>query len=144
MAKCNIEIGQDVYLFTAMSFHSSTSSHTPLLSRPLSYTRCREMFLDALKQVGIEEPTNYGLHSTRSGEATHLANRGVPQDLIMQHGRWKTTNAKKQICQKRSHPTPQCGKSSFWGLKYCIKEDCICDPDVDVVTYNKNMVKISL
>ena len=75
MAKCNIKIGQDVYLFTAMSFHSSTSSHTPLLSRPLSYTRCREMFLDALKQVGKDKPTNYGLHSMRSGGATHLANR---------------------------------------------------------------------
>ena len=58
------------------------------------------MFLDALKQVGKDKPTNYGLHSMRSGGATHLANRGVPEDLIMQHGRWKTTNAKNRYVKR--------------------------------------------
>lgn len=117
MTQCNIEIGQDAYLFTALSYHSSSSSYTPLLTRPLSYTRCRELFLDALKQVGIEEPTHYGLHSMRSGGATHLANRGVSKELTMQHGRWKTTKAKKQIYQKRSDSTIKRGQNSFWSIR---------------------------
>ena len=71
-----------------------------MTDRSLSYTRCREMFLDALKQIGIKEPKMYGLHSLRSGGASHLANKGVSEDLIMQHGRWKTTTAKNRYVKR--------------------------------------------
>ena len=36
LSKCNIQIGQDAFIFTALSFHSSSQSYTPLLNRPLS------------------------------------------------------------------------------------------------------------
>lgn len=100
MSRCNIEIGQNVFIFTALSFHSSSKSYKPLLNRPLSYTRCRELFLDAIKQIGIREPKRCGLHSMRSGGATHLTNKGIPEELVMQHGRWKTTIAKNRYTQR--------------------------------------------
>ena len=37
----------------------------------LSYTRCREIFKDALKDVGYD-PKDYGLHSLRSGGVTSV------------------------------------------------------------------------
>ncbi len=116
MAKCNIEIGQDAYLFTALSYHSSTLSYTPLLTRPLSYTRCREMFLDALKQVGIEEPTNYGLHSMRSGGSNAFSKQRSIRRT--NNAAWKVENhqGKKQIYQKRSGSTYERGKNSFWSI----------------------------
>ena len=97
---CDITIGQDSFIFTPLSYFSSTKSYKPILHKSLSYTRCREIFLDALKQIGIEEPKAFGLHSLRSGGATHLANKGVSEELIMQHGRWKTTNAKNRYVQR--------------------------------------------
>lgn len=105
MSRSSIRIGQDVYLFTALSYHPSTKTYKPLVNKPLSYTRCRELFVDALKLIGIQNPKMYGLHSLRSGGASHLANKGVDEELIMQHGRWKTTVAKnryvKRDCDQR-------------------------------------------
>lgn len=100
MSKCNLLIGQDDFLFTALSYQSSIKSYKPVPHRPLSYTRCRELFLEALKQVGIHNPKNYGLHSMRSGGASHLANKGVSEELLMEHGRWKTHNAKNRYVKR--------------------------------------------
>jgi site-specific recombinase XerD len=100
MHQCDIQCGEDVYVFTALSFHSSTKSYKPVKHKPLSYTRCREIFLDAMKQIGIERPQSFGLHSMRSGGATHLANKGISEELIMQHGRWKTQQAKNRYIKR--------------------------------------------
>jgi hypothetical protein len=70
------------------------------VNKPLSYTRCRELFIDALKLIGIQNSKIYGLHSLRSGGASHLANKGVGEELIMQHGRWKTTVAKNRYVKR--------------------------------------------
>ena len=50
-----------------------TYPYRPLAHKALSYSRCRELFLDALKEIGVQEPKAYGLHSLRSGGASHLA-----------------------------------------------------------------------
>lgn len=100
LAKCNTKIGEDVFVFTALSYHPKQQSHIPLKNKPLSYTRCRELFLDALEQIGVDNPRNYGLHSLRSGGASHLANKGVSEELLMQHGRWKTTTAKNRYVKR--------------------------------------------
>ena len=55
MSKCNLLFGQDKFLFTALSYRSTTKSYKPISHRPPSYTRCRELFLDALKEVGITQ-----------------------------------------------------------------------------------------
>ena len=60
---------------------------------PLSYTRTREILLEALESIGLEKK-QFGLHSLRSGGASAAANSGVPDRLFKRHGRWKSDKAK--------------------------------------------------
>ena len=96
MFACNIEIGQDAFIFTALSFQSRTNSYKYLANRPLSYSRCREIFISALKEMGVTNHKLYGLHSLRSGGATLLAQKGASEESIMNHGRWKSTTSKNR------------------------------------------------
>ena len=59
----------------------------------LSYTRCLEIFKEALADIGIN-PKSFGLHSLRAGGATAAANYGVPDRLFKKHGRWRSETAK--------------------------------------------------
>ena len=52
----------------------------------LSYTRTREIVLDALKPF-VPDIRNYGLHSLRSGSASAASNAQMPSHLIAKHGR---------------------------------------------------------
>ena len=62
-------------------------------NKPLSYTRTREIVLEALRNIGLNEK-KFGLHSLRSGGATAVANAGVSDRLFKRHGRWRSENAK--------------------------------------------------
>ncbi len=64
----------------------STNSH-------LSYSTMRDLLIKTLKSIKID-PKKFGLHSFRKGGATTAANRGVPDRLFKNHGRWKSENAK--------------------------------------------------
>jgi len=80
------------FLFRALSTGKRKSKLRDK-NTPLSYTRVRECFKEALKLCGINEKL-YGLHSLRSGGATAAANRGVPDRLFKRHGRWRSEQAK--------------------------------------------------
>ncbi|XP_071093519.1 integrase/recombinase xerD homolog [Haliotis cracherodii] len=60
---------------------------------PLSYTRLRELFIDALTPF-VDNIKKYGLHSLRSGGATAAGNNGIPDRMFKRHGRWRSENAK--------------------------------------------------
>ena len=82
-------------LFRPLVFHRSNSSYT-LRDGKISYTSCREILMDSLKQLGFN-PDNYGLHSLRSGEITSVVRNSynsVSETLLKLHGRWKTNAAK--------------------------------------------------
>ena len=63
----------------------------------LSYTRCGEIFKDAIKDVGYD-PKDYGLHSSRSGGVTSVfsndRSHNISERLLKLHGRWKSDEAK--------------------------------------------------
>ena len=59
----------------------------------ISYTCMWEQFKRKVGMLGYN-PTDFGLHSLRSGGATKAANAGVPDRLFKRHGRWKSENAK--------------------------------------------------
>lgn len=61
--------------------------------RKLSYTRTREILLEKLQDLGFDK-SKFGLHSLRSGGATASYSSGVPDRLIMKHGRWKSEKSK--------------------------------------------------
>ena len=62
-------------------------------NQPMSYTRVREVVLDAIRPV-VDDVSRYGVHSLRAGDATVAAQSGVPDRLFKRHGRWRSENAK--------------------------------------------------
>lgn len=61
--------------------------------KPMSYTRFRELFIDAFKNF-VPDIKRYGIHSLRSGGATTCANLGISDRLFKRHGRWRSETAK--------------------------------------------------
>ena len=55
---------------------------------PLSYSRVRELVRDLLEGIGLN-PNDHGLHSFRSGAATHAANQpDISDRQCGKHGGW--------------------------------------------------------
>ncbi|XP_067676499.1 uncharacterized protein [Haliotis asinina] len=60
---------------------------------PLSYTRLREIFIDALRPY-VDNIKQFGLHSLRRGGATAAENSGLPDRMFKRHARWRSEKAK--------------------------------------------------
>ena len=61
-------------------------------SKGLSYSRLRELVLEAFKDI-VPDISAIGTHSLRSAGATAAANAGVPDRLFKRHGRWASESA---------------------------------------------------
>ena len=88
-------------LFRPLVFHRSNSSYT-LKDGKISYTSCREIFRNSLKQPGFN-PDDYDLHSLRSGGITSVVRNScnsVSERLLKLHGRWKTDAAKDMYVEE--------------------------------------------
>ena len=90
----DIDLSSQLPLFRP--FAKKKSGYT-LRNGKLSYTRCREIFKDVLKDVSYD-PKDYGLHSLRSGGVTSVVSNdlshNVAERLLKLHGRWKSDEAK--------------------------------------------------
>ena len=62
---------------------------------PMTYTCVRDAFRALLHRLG-EDPSEYGLHSMRSGGGSAATNAGVEARLVSRHGRWKTGSAEER------------------------------------------------
>lgn len=62
-------------------------------NRPISYTRARDIILDAFEKIGLDK-SKFGVHSLRSGGATSAAAAGVCDRLFKKHGQWRLDRAK--------------------------------------------------
>ena len=62
-------------------------------NKPLSYSRMRELFLEAFQPL-VDNIKHFGLHNLRSGGASVSANNGIPDRLFKRHGRWRSETAK--------------------------------------------------
>lgn len=81
-------------LFTAVNYLKSQNVYkTSNKSKPLSYTRAREILLSSLKEIDLDS-SKFALHSLGSGGVTAAANKNVSDRLLKIHGRWVTDNAK--------------------------------------------------
>ena len=101
MNLAGIHDNSDLPLFRPLVFHRSDSSYT-LRDGKMSYSSCREILRDSLKQLGLN-PDDYGLHSLRSGGITsvvHNSCNSVSERLLKLHGRWKTDAAKDMYVEE--------------------------------------------
>ena len=83
--------GGDDYLFGNIQTKSGSQSIRP--GSKLSYTRCREVLLKKIADVGLD-PKSFSWHSFRSGGASAAANGGISDRMFKRHGRWRSENAK--------------------------------------------------
>ena len=109
----NVELSSSVALFRPVRLFKSTNSYK-LYGGKLSYTRCREIFKECLKTIGVDHNL-YGLHSLRSGGATSAVscNPNLSERILKLHGRWKSDTAKDMYIledvSKRLQVTSQLG-----------------------------------
>ena len=90
----NIPFNSSEFIFRSVSFLKSKNVYVLCKNnKPLSYTRTRELLLDALSKAGFEKQ-KFGLHSLRSGGATQAAHNRIPERLLKAHGRWKSDLSK--------------------------------------------------
>ena len=94
LRETHIDVMSDNFIFRSLTFFKSSNT-TSLCkqNKPLSYTRAREIILEALQTLGYDKK-HFGLHSLRSGGATAAASKSVPDRLLKAHGRWKSESSK--------------------------------------------------
>ena len=101
MNLAGIHDNSNLPLFRPLVFRKSNSSYT-LRDGKMSYSSCREILRDSLKQLGYN-PDDYGLHSLRSGGITSVVRNScnsVSERLLKMHGRWKTDAAKDMYVEE--------------------------------------------
>lgn len=100
LRKANIMPSSEEFIFRSILYCKKSKSYKLRNgNKPLSYTRAREILLEALKSLGLESG-NFGLHSLRSGGATAAASNGITDRLFKKHGRWKSEKAKDGYVQE--------------------------------------------
>ena len=62
-------------------------------SSSISYACLRVLFRKKVRELDYN-PDKFSLHSHRPGDATAVANNGVPDHLFKRHGGWKSDSAK--------------------------------------------------
>ena len=81
------------YIFRALQYNKSNHKYTiSKINKPLSYTRSRELLLEAVSAMGLD----FGWHNIRSGGASQAANNNVTYRLFKAHGRSQSENAKDE------------------------------------------------
>ena len=107
-----IDLSSNLKFFRTLHFVRSEASYT-LRSTGISYTRAREIVLDAFSQLGFPAKL-FGLHSLRSGGATAAANAGVNDRLFKRHGRWRSDKLRMvMLRKKRCFQSPKVWNFSF-------------------------------
>ena len=80
-----LSLSTDHFLICAIRFDPLTKSNV-LMNKPISYTCCREIIKEAIKNIGLDASA-FSTHSARAGGATDLAPH-VSQRELQISGRW--------------------------------------------------------
>ena len=104
LALLNFDMHCSQYLFRSLSFCKKSKDYKLRSDdRPISYTRAREIILEAFGKIGLHK-SKFGLHSLRSGGATSATALGVVIDCLKSMGGGGRTKLRtatlEKICQK--------------------------------------------
>ena len=92
-----VDLDSNLPLFRPLRLFKSSNTYK-LYGNKLSYTRCRVVFKNCLKDLGLDYNL-HGLHSLRSGGATSVVSNStsLSERLLKLHGRWKSDYATKDM-----------------------------------------------
>ena len=93
IAAAELQLNSDQFLFSMLKYLKNSDSYV-VTDCPLSYTRAREIFHEALQAVE-EEKSKFCLHSLRSGGVSAASNSSVEERLVMAHGRLRRVSSKE-------------------------------------------------
>ena len=79
----------------------------------LNYTRARELLQEAVGKAGMD-PTEFGLHSLRSGGTTAAAAAKVPQRLLKRQGGWHSEAVNIYIQETLDNLLAPSEAASWW------------------------------
>ena len=93
-----VDLNSNLPLFRPLRLFKASNTYK-LYGSKLSYRRCREIFKNCLKELGLDYKF-YGLHSLKSGGATPVVSNStnLSERLLKLHGRWKSDCAYKDMC----------------------------------------------
>ena len=91
--QANIKHDSIEFIFRSVVYRKKTNTYVLRGHAPLSYTRAREVLLEALESLGLDK-SKFGLHSLRAGGATAAAAAGIQDRIFKKHGRWSSDTAK--------------------------------------------------
>ena len=101
MSAAKMDTNSSGLLIRQLIFRKNSNSYV-LGNKGISYSRCREIFLDALAALGYDSKL-FGLHSLRPGGATAAVNSPgctLSDRLLKLHERWKSDYAKDLYVQE--------------------------------------------
>ena len=117
VSAANLDLSSSLPFFRSLHFHKVTSYS--LRSTGMSYTRTREIVLQAFAELGYPRHL-FGLHSLRAGGASATANAGVRDRLFKRHGRWRTDKAKDGYIKDSWNHYFQCRKVCMLSFLCCL------------------------
>ena len=95
--RSEVDLNSNLPLFRPLRLFTASNTYK-LYGSKLSNRRCREIFKNCLKELGLDYKF-CGLHSLRSGGATPVVSNStnLSERLLKLHGRWKSDCAYKDM-----------------------------------------------
>ena len=93
----------DEYIFRQITFLKKSNSYNFRdVTKPLSYTRAREIDPASLESIGLDK-SKFGIYSLRRGGATAACAAGISDRVFKKHGQWKSDKYKKKLLLRCIH-----------------------------------------
>ncbi|MCP3666542.1 MAG: tyrosine-type recombinase/integrase [Gammaproteobacteria bacterium] len=101
LRKGGLKLGSEGAIFRGILYNSQ-SHHYTLTNKRLTYNAIRKQLTDAWERAGLSQDISW--HSFRAGSASRALNHGAPEELVKEHGRWRSSEGMAPYI-KRSRQT---------------------------------------
>ena len=111
MKKLDISPDSSEFIFRPL-VKAKSSYKLVQVDKHISYVTLQGQLTKSLQSI-VPDPSVFGTHSFRSGEASRAANSGVSDRVFQRHGRWKSVAGKDGKGRKGRHVFTSCSLEIF-------------------------------
>ena len=98
LAKCKFDVLNDKDSYLIPRLAKTDDGHKVFKDKGISYSAIHKAFKNAISNI-VDDKSNYGLHSLRSGGASAAANNNISDRKISKQGRWKSEKSRNTYIQ---------------------------------------------